>query len=225
MVAMSWTSVKTYNRWLCLLLASLFVTLMIAELSPIWAQPQKHRDRLDDNELAPKNVYRIFRDNAFNEPNPFGINDGPDLCPPNPPPPEMEFYLNWTNYEVHRVNDDSGLRIILRGRVRSSVDLYWQLTSVAPEQGGPPHLYFLEDIFGREVGEDIELHWQIKIYRNGMWTNWYDMTVNQNNSISTIFPASDCIYPFRVKITGQPRYHHGDGHYKLELDQVLLPIL
>ena len=219
-------SVRFGAAWLCFLPMMILQTLIAAEPSTAEDRPTLTRDPSADKG-TPYNVYRVFRDEPTMEVSPFGINEGgPDFCPPNPPPPpEMEFFLDWTNYKLHRVNDDSQIRMILNGRVRSTVDLYWRLTSAAPEQGGPPHLYFLEDIFGGGSGDDIELNWQIKYYRNGVWTNWINMTVNPDNSISFIFPARGCEYPFRVRITGQPDYHQGDGHYKLELDQALLPIL
>ena len=208
----------------CRLWRSVFIMIffmLIALPFQVFAQPvMNEQPRLDNNNQF--QVHRVFQEADNDEPIPF---DEPNMCPPDPPPPEMEFYLAWTNYEIHRVNDDSLIEIILNGRVRTTEDLCWKITTAAQENGGPPRLYFVEDIFNRENGSDIPLNWQIKIKRGGVWSHWHNMTVNPDNSLTYVFPQSDCRYRFRVRIRGNPIYHQGDGHYRLELNQQLIPEL
>jgi len=199
------------------------IGFIVALPSSIDAQQPTKTEKLNINRQQ-YNVYQVFREADNDEPTPFD-EEPPDRCPHNPPPPEMDFYLEWTNYEIHRVNDDSQIEIILPGRVRTTENLCWRLSTAAPENGGPPHLYFVEDIFGRENGTDIPLTWEIKTKYGGHWGQWQEMTVNQDNSLTYVFPQSYCRYRFSVRIIGNPVYHQADGHYRLELNQQLTPLL
>ncbi len=211
-----------YRWWFFIPILALMICFIVAFPSQTDAQPEKARKPEINRQQY--NVHRVFREADNDKLTPFN-EESPDRCPPNPPPPEMDFYLAWTNFEMHRVNDDSQIQIILRGRVRTTENLCWRLTTAAPENGGPPHLYFVEDIFGSENGTDIPLTWEIKTKHGGEWGQWQNMTVNQDNSLTYVFPESNCRYRFRVRIRGNPVYHQADGHYRLELNQQLTPLL
>ncbi len=210
-----------YRLWCFILISALMIGLNVAAASPTDTQPTK-TEKLDINRQQ-YNVHRVFLEADNDELTPFN-EEPPDRCPHNPPPPEMRFYLDWTNYQVHRVNNDSQIEIILPGRVWTTGPLTWTLTTVAPENNGPPHLYFVEDIFGSENGTDIELTWQIRHNRCHGWSDWLNMP-NHGNSLIYVFPRSicDCGYAFEVRIIGNPVYHQADGHYRLELNQQLTP--
>lgn len=47
------------------------------------------------------------------------------------------------------------------------------------------------------------------------------MTMQPDNSISTVFPPG--AHTFQVRITGVPQNHQNDGYFRLQLEQCLVP--
>ena len=134
----------------------------------------------------------------------------------------MDFSIDWTNYQIHRVNDDSPIEIILPGTIDGSNTLHWNLTSCSPVPGGMPNLYFVEDALGRTgpvYGSEIPLTWEISL-DGGPFT---PLTLQPDNTLTTVFPPGQ--HTFQVRITGLPEYHQSDGYYKLQLEQCIVPEL
>jgi len=137
-------------------------------------------------------------------------------------PVSMEFNLSWTNYQIHRVTNDSEIEIILSGNVTSSNSLYWTLTTASPQPGAPPSLFFVEQAFagsGSDYSADIPLTWEISL--NG--GPFSPMTIQPDNSLSVTFPSGS--HSFKVRITGLPQRQQADGYYQLVLSQNLIPLL
>ena len=142
------------------------------------------------------------------------------------PPDEliwMEFVLDWTNCQIHRVINDSAIVIILSGNVSSSNSIYWNLNTISPQPGGLPVLYFVNDVLGRtgpEFGTDIPLTWEIAL--DGGSFNPI-MTMLPDNILLVTFPPGN--HTFQVRITGFPQPYQGNGYYQLQLGQSLVPEL
>jgi len=137
-------------------------------------------------------------------------------------PISMEFNLDWTNCQIHRVTNDSEIEIILSGNVTSSNSLFWTLTTASPQPGAPPSLFFVEQAFagsGSEYRADIPLTWEISL--NG--GPFSPMTIQPDNSLSVTFPSGS--HSFKVRITGAPQRQQADGYYQLVLSQSLIPLL
>jgi hypothetical protein len=135
----------------------------------------------------------------------------------------MEFALDWTNCQIHRVINDSAIVIILSGNVSSSNSIYWNLSTISPHPGGLPVLYFVNDVLGRtgpEFGTDIPLTWEIAL--DGGSFNPI-MTMLPDNILLVTFPPGK--HTFQVRITGVPQPYQGDGYYQLQLGQSLVPEL
>ncbi|HEX7344307.1 MAG TPA: hypothetical protein VF398_08585 [bacterium] len=143
-------------------------------------------------------------------------------CMPCPYEPSwMQFSIDWTNCQFHRV-DSSPLEAILSGTINGSDPLFWNLTSSQPQMGAPPILYYVENIFGNSnpaLGTNIPLTWEIALDGGPFGP----MTLLPDNTIATIFPPGP--HTFQVRITGTPEYHQADGYYHLELSQSLVPQL
>jgi len=141
------------------------------------------------------------------------------------PPDEliwMEFTLDWTSCQIHRVINDSAIVIILSGNVSSSNSIYWNLNTISPQPGGLPVLYFVNDVLGRtgpEFGTDIPLTWEISV--DGGPFN--PITIQPDSSLSVNFASGN--HTFQVRITGVPQPYQGDGYYQLLLGQSLVPEL
>jgi hypothetical protein len=134
----------------------------------------------------------------------------------------MVFSLEWTTCQMHRVNDDSPLEMLLSGSITSSDELCWNLFSVSPGEGLSPLLYFIEDIFGQsgpEYGTDIPLNWEFAL-DGGQFD---PITLLPDNSLSVTFPPGD--HTFQVRITGFPQTGQEDGYYNLQLGQEIIPQL
>lgn len=134
----------------------------------------------------------------------------------------MEFTLDWTNCQMHRVNDDSPLEIILPGTIDGSSTLYWNLSAASPQPGGQPNLYFVEDVLGRigpAYGSDIPLTWEVSLDGGA----FQPMTLLPDNTLTATFPPG--IHTFQVRITGTPQAFQADGYYHLQLTQCLVPEL
>jgi hypothetical protein len=138
-----------------------------------------------------------------------------------PEPITMEFWLEWTSCQIHRVHNDGPIEAILSGSVTSSRSIAWSLTNTS-EPGEPPMLSFVEDVFGRSgaaFGSSIGLTWEISIDGGA----FQPMEVHSGNILSTIFPPG--AHTFQVRITGLPQYNQSDGYYRLRLAQNLAPQL
>jgi len=137
-------------------------------------------------------------------------------------PASMQFSLDWTNYQIHRITNDSEIEIILSGNVTSSNSLFWTLTTASPQPGAPPNLFFIEQAFagtGSADDADIPLTWEISL--NG--GPFSPMTIQPDNSLSVTFPSGS--HSFKVRITGAPQHRQADGYYQLVLSQSLIPSL
>jgi hypothetical protein len=134
----------------------------------------------------------------------------------------MEFALDWTNCQIHRVGTDSAIVIILPGTISSSNSIYWNLNTISPQPGGLPVLYFVGDVLGRTgpgFGRDIPLIWEISV--DGGPFN--PITIQPDSSLSVNFASGN--HNFQVRITGAPPSYQGDGYYQLLLGQSLVPEL
>jgi hypothetical protein len=151
------------------------------------------------------------------------IFDPRTMCPPPPPDTlHLTFNLDWTNYQVHRIDDYSPIVIILSGTIISDAGNIWNLIAAPTLPGQDPILYFMEDTFGRTgagYGSNISLNWEIAV--DGGPFN--PMSISPGSVLSTAFPPGS--HAFQVRITGIPQYHQGDGYYHLQLEQNLVPQL
>ena len=132
----------------------------------------------------------------------------------------MKFNLDWTNCQIHRVNDYAPIEIILSGNINGAIATNWNLSTAFPKSGGQADLYFMEDVLGRvglNYGSNIPLTWEIAIDGGP----FLPMTILPDNTISTIFPPG--VHTFRVRITGVPHNYQNDGYYHLQLEQCLVP--
>ena len=133
----------------------------------------------------------------------------------------MQFSIDWTNAQFHRI-DDTPLEAILSGTINGSNTLFWNLTSSQPQVGAPPILYYAENIFGNTnpaLGTNVPLTWEFSL--DGGPFN--PMTLLPDNTLTTTFPPGP--HTFQVRITGTPVYHQADGYYHLQLTQCLVPQL
>ncbi len=132
----------------------------------------------------------------------------------------MNFELEWTNYQSHRVGLDNNIDILLNGRMSSSAPEIWMLQVIEPAPGIKPHLYLIQNVTGsasiENYSEYIPLEWSISV--DG--SSFMPFEFNLDNSMYHVFSAGD--HDFQVKIQGQlPQI--GDGYYKLKLAQFLAP--
>lgn len=132
----------------------------------------------------------------------------------------MNFELDWTNYQSHRVGLDNNIDILLNGRMSSNSPEIWMLQVIEPAPGMKPHLYLIQNVTGTASSETfseyIPLEWSISV--DG--SSFMPFEFNLDNSMYHVFSAGD--HDFQVKIQGQmPQI--GDGYYKLKLAQFLAP--
>ena len=138
-----------------------------------------------------------------------------------PGPITMEFSLEWTTCQIHRVSNDGPIEALLSGSVNCTAAIVWSLTNTS-QPGEPPILFFTEDIFGRSgsaFGSNIPLTWEIALDGGA----FQPMQIESGNIITTIFPAG--AHTFQVRITGLPQNNQDDGYYHLQLTQNLTPQL
>ncbi len=136
-------------------------------------------------------------------------------------PPWMQFSIDWTTCQFHRV-DDTPLEAILSGTIDGSNPLFWNLSTSEPQPGAPPLLYYVENIFGNAnpvLGTDIPLTWEISLDGGA----FVPMTLLPDNTLTTTFPPGQ--HAFQVRITGTPQNYQADGYYHLQLTQCLVPEL
>jgi len=168
---------------------------------------------------AAKNISRVTH---FTPGSPNWGGQRPPLMELFQKPASMQFSLDWTNYQIHQVSNDSEIEIILSGNVTSSNSLFWTLTTASPQPGAPPSLFFIEQAFagtGSEYAADIPLTWEISL--NG--GPFSPMTIQPDNSLCVTFPSGT--HTFKVRITGAPQHQQADGYYQLVLSQSLIPSL
>lgn len=137
-------------------------------------------------------------------------------------PISMEFTLEWTNYQAHRVNNNDPLEIILNGTITSNSSEIWTLSILEPSPELVPDLHFIEDVMGRTgqaYGVNIALLWEISLDGGA----FQPMTILPDNSISYIFPSGN--HSFQLRITGNLQNCTADGYYKLQLSQEIIPQL
>jgi hypothetical protein len=145
-------------------------------------------------------------------------NAKPDPSDINPyEPPQMDFFLEWTNFQAHRVNPHGHLEIILNGRIQSTAPEVWNLSTVQPAVGGPPNLHFIEDMEGRHNAASIPLVWSISLDGG----DFVDLTPLPDNSLCVTFPEGE--HTFQLKTHGYIPYHNDDGYYRLQLAQSIIP--
>jgi hypothetical protein len=146
----------------------------------------------------------------------------PGITDAVPFPISMDFQLDWTSCQIHRVSTDSAIVMILPGTISSSNAIYWNLSNTEPGGDGLADLNFTEDIFGRagpNYGSNIPLVWEIAIDGGPMTA----IPVQPDNSLLVLFPAGQ--HNFQVRITGLPQQCASDGYYNLQLNQSLVPQL
>jgi len=204
------------NKYKFIALAGLFCILQLAS-SLIYAQ---------DASKIPERGH--IGTNPSDLPPPFPIAERADFrllplpdCLPQMDSVWMEFSIDWTSCQIHRV-DDTPIEIILPGTIDGSNTLYWNLSTVSSQPGAPPDLYFIEDVLGRTgpaYGSDIPLTWEISL-DGGPFT---PMTFQPDNTLTTTFPPG--AHTFQVRITGELQPYQGDGYYHLQLEQCLVPEL
>ncbi len=146
----------------------------------------------------------------------------PIALEPAEEPVVMEFWLDWTRYQIHRTNDHSPIEIVLSGNIFSSHNLSWYLWSTSLRAEGTPGLHFIGDVLGRtgpDFGMDIPLTWEVALGEGP----FSPMTILPDNTLGVIFPAG--LYAFRVRITSPPLPYPQNGYYQLELAQNIIPEL
>jgi hypothetical protein len=149
---------------------------------------------------------------------PAGVNT---IVPYDPRPITMEFSLEWTTCQIHRVSTEGPIQALLSGTVNCSAAIVWSLTNTS-QPGEPPVLFFVEDIFGRSgsaFGSNIPVTWEVALDGGA----FQPMQIESGNILTTIFPAG--AHTFQVRITGLPQNHQDDGYYHLQLTQNLMPQL
>ena len=156
---------------------------------------------------------------------PKGIIQHPGFLGPGQMRPDdaiAQVSFSWTRCEMRRsALDDEQLEIYLDGTISSTRPVHWSLSSVSPERGRLPKLYFVEAASARPRPEDadISLEWEISL--NG--GPFSQMTIQPDNSLSVTFPSGS--HSFKVRITGAPQHQQAEGYYQLVLSQSLIPSL
>jgi hypothetical protein len=134
----------------------------------------------------------------------------------------LQFTLDWTNHQIHRVNDGQPIEIILNGTIESNSSEIWTLFPVQPKPEITPDLHYVEDV-QLETGSGTErktpLEWTISLDK-GMPE---PMTILPDNSITYTFPEGR--HSFQVRITGKVERDQPAGYYRLQLAQSLVPQL
>ena len=135
----------------------------------------------------------------------------------------MAIGLDWTRYQVHRVNDDSPLDITLTGNITSDIATIWTLTPQPTRAFAPLDLARLEDVLGQHyptIGQiAVPLTWTISLDGGP----FEPMQVTSDYTLRTVFPPGT--HTFRLQITGALQPYQPDGYYWLQLWQNLTPQL
>lgn len=154
----------------------------------------------------------------------FG-EDPTSQMPPMEPieePVAMEFTLDWTSYQTHRLKDNSPVEIVLSGNMFCSRNLSWNLWSRSPRGEDMLGWHHMEDVLGRRGPDnamDIPLTWEVAIGDGPFGP----ITSLPDNTLNVVFPAGS--YAFRVRITSPPLTNFQAGYYRLELGQSITPEL
>lgn len=210
---------RLFARSVPLLLGVLLVCGVLA--LPRQAMPEERMKKPVTRAKAPPKVLTKIPVDRPQRPSRGGEISLPGIPEPVPETIPMEFWLEWTTCQIHRVNNDGPVEAILSGSVTSSRSIAWSLTNTSAP-GEPPMLSFVEDVFGRSgpaFGSNIGLTWEISIDGGAFQA----MEVHSENILSTIFPPG--AHTFQVRITGLPQYNQSDGYYRLRLAQNLAPQL
>ncbi len=196
-----------------------FFFLLLLNASPAFAQKGKQPSKLPERGHIEKSHSEIPLLTHLEEKMQIPMFPDPGLDPMDSV--WMDFSIDWTNCQMHRV-DDAPIEIILPGTINGSNTLHWNLSAVAPQSGVPPDLYFVEDIMGRTgavYGSDVPLIWEISL-DGGPFTS---MTLQPDNTLTTVFPPGQ--HSFQVRITGALQPYQSDGYYHLQLEQCIVPEL
>lgn len=132
------------------------------------------------------------------------------------------FTLDWTSCQIHRVNRDEPVEIILNGTIESNSPEIWTLFPVQPKPEITPDLHYVENVHP-ETGSGTErktpLEWTISLDK-GMPE---PMTILPDNSLTYTFPEGR--HSFQVRITGKVERDQPAGYYRLQLAHSLAPQL
>ena len=169
----------------------------------------------------PSARYRVGSFKKFDvDRSPFSTGGAkPDVSDITPyEPPQMEFFLEWTNFQAHRVDPKGRLEIILNGRIQSTAPELWTLSTIHPMVGVPPNFHFIEDVEGhRGRGHSISLMWSISLDGG----DFVELTPLPDHSLCVSFPEGE--HTFSLKTYGYIPYHNDDGYYRLQLAQSIVP--
>jgi hypothetical protein len=132
------------------------------------------------------------------------------------------FTLDWTNCQIHRVNDDEPLEILLEGTIESNSPEIWTLFPIQPKPEITPDLHHVAGVSDQMTvgqGRKTPLEWTISVDK-GMPE---PMTILADNSMTYTFPAGR--HCFQLRITGKLEKDQPAGYYQLQLAQSFAPQL
>ena len=134
----------------------------------------------------------------------------------------MQFTLDWTDCQIHRINTAGPLEIILNGTIESNSPEIWTLSPVLPKPEITPDLHFVSGVNGEVAGDQdrkAPLEWMISLDK-GMFE---PMTILPDNSMTYTFPPGK--HSFQVRIRGKLEKNQANGYYHLQLAQSFVPQL
>ncbi|MBD3233002.1 MAG: hypothetical protein GF315_04695 [candidate division Zixibacteria bacterium] len=199
---------------------SIIIIIILLNIPTVWAvAPKKaeinvpYPNHIDKRDFAKKNIINL-PDSKVTTKNglPFAQPDYPTI----------DFHLDWTTCQMHRVASDSTVEILLDGTVSIALNSIWTLIPDNPIPQADPSLYFVENIFGEinnPDNSDIPLSWEISI--NG--GDFKSIERQSDGSLKVRFPAGD--HAFQVRISGYIPITQADGYYRLQLIQNIIPEL
>lgn len=196
-----------------------FFCLLLISASPAFAQKGKQPSKMPERGHIDVNRGKLPLSDMAMSKTEFRLKPGLD-CKPQVEP-WMNFSIDWTNCQIHRVND-SPIEIILPGTINGSNAMHWNLSTASPAPGVIPNLYFIEDVLGRTgaiYGSDVPLSWEISLDGGP----FMPMTLQPDNTLTTLFPPGQ--HSFQVRITGALQPYQSDGYYHLQLEQCIIPEL
>jgi len=135
-----------------------------------------------------------------------------------PEPSHLEFSLEWTSSQIHRVADSRPIEILLPGRIASDIANVWTLANSSHE---PPALIFVEDIFGHSRSTQPNIPVTCEISLDGH--EFQPMTLPSSGALGTVFPPG--MHTFQLRITGRLSPFQPAGYYRLQLVQNLTPLM
>ncbi len=201
------TRVKQLQRWPVLVLAVLLA-------GAAWGKPGQKPSG------AP--VQRFNQEVIENAPNAFKHQPQLWLMMNQGGGRNMQFYLEWTNYRIHRINDATQIQVELSGMVQAGRNLHWQLYSISPEPFAPLHLYHVQGAVQENPNpytQDIPLTLEFSL--DG--APFEPLEANYNHTFTVRFPPGP--HTFVLRFTGTPPQTLSDGYYMLQLGQQIVPTL